>query len=331
MATHSSVLAWRIPGTGELGGLPSMGSHRVGHDWSNLVVVILFILKLVVSEYWGVFKYLGNLACREGNIHAGHPAPGQSFRCWHCAGFEAVTCVLLHAGARPPFLSLFPHRTLENIASVTSQGHGLPGGRCWVAEGRRWASVHGIRIPDPPLPSSVILARFLHLPEPWFPIWSNEMDVVTDSDCEKEGAQLSVLKEIVETYQVQSGDPASPSPVPSTCYVVQGFTSLRPQVTLGGAAGPSGPMIRGWGPGVSRAPCPVFTPGLLGSSPTSCFACSLSFCRIWGSWCTNGQPQTWMGPFSPEDTWAEAGASGGGEPQVWMVSVCLLGLKCFLW
>ena len=32
MATHSSVLAWRIPATGEPGGLPSMGSHRVGHD-----------------------------------------------------------------------------------------------------------------------------------------------------------------------------------------------------------------------------------------------------------------------------------------------------------
>ena len=32
MATHSSVLAWRIPGTGELSGLPSMGSNRVGHD-----------------------------------------------------------------------------------------------------------------------------------------------------------------------------------------------------------------------------------------------------------------------------------------------------------
>ena len=38
MATHSSVLAWRIPGTGEPGGLPSMGSHRVGHDWSDLAV-----------------------------------------------------------------------------------------------------------------------------------------------------------------------------------------------------------------------------------------------------------------------------------------------------
>ena len=36
MATHSSVLACRIPGTGEPGGLPSMGSHRVGHDWSDL-------------------------------------------------------------------------------------------------------------------------------------------------------------------------------------------------------------------------------------------------------------------------------------------------------
>ena len=35
-ATHSSVLAWRIPGTGEPSGLPSMGSHRTGHDWSDL-------------------------------------------------------------------------------------------------------------------------------------------------------------------------------------------------------------------------------------------------------------------------------------------------------
>ena len=35
-ATHSSVPAWRIPGMGEPGGLPSMGSHRVGHDWNNL-------------------------------------------------------------------------------------------------------------------------------------------------------------------------------------------------------------------------------------------------------------------------------------------------------
>ena len=36
MATHSSVLAWRIPGTGKPGGLASVGSHRVRHDWSDL-------------------------------------------------------------------------------------------------------------------------------------------------------------------------------------------------------------------------------------------------------------------------------------------------------
>ena len=36
VATHSSVLAWRIPGTGEPGGLPSVGLHRVRHDWSDL-------------------------------------------------------------------------------------------------------------------------------------------------------------------------------------------------------------------------------------------------------------------------------------------------------
>ena len=42
MATHSSVLAWRIPETGEPGGLPSMGSHGVGHDWSDLAATAVF-------------------------------------------------------------------------------------------------------------------------------------------------------------------------------------------------------------------------------------------------------------------------------------------------
>ena len=39
MATHSSVLSWKIPGIGKPGGLRSMGSHRVGHDWSDLAAV----------------------------------------------------------------------------------------------------------------------------------------------------------------------------------------------------------------------------------------------------------------------------------------------------
>ena len=58
MATHSIVLAWRIPGTGEPGGLPSLGSHRVGHDWSDLAAaaaaVFLYVRdKIVLGEYYG--------------------------------------------------------------------------------------------------------------------------------------------------------------------------------------------------------------------------------------------------------------------------------------
>ena len=54
MATHSSVLAWRIPRTGEPGGLPSLGSHRVGHDCSDLAAaanldVTTFLNRFLVS------------------------------------------------------------------------------------------------------------------------------------------------------------------------------------------------------------------------------------------------------------------------------------------
>ena len=50
MATHSRVLTWRIPGTGELGGLPSMGSHRVGHDWSDLAAAAAEYLVVVLRH-----------------------------------------------------------------------------------------------------------------------------------------------------------------------------------------------------------------------------------------------------------------------------------------
>ena len=52
MAPHSSTLAWRIPGMGEPGGLPSVGSHRVGHDWSDLAAaaVILLLNAALVSD-----------------------------------------------------------------------------------------------------------------------------------------------------------------------------------------------------------------------------------------------------------------------------------------
>ena len=53
MATHSSVLAWRIPGTGEPGGLSFLGSHRVGHDWSDLAAVAC-IWELDHKEGWAL-------------------------------------------------------------------------------------------------------------------------------------------------------------------------------------------------------------------------------------------------------------------------------------
>ena len=52
MATHSSVLAWRIPGTGEPGGLPSRGSNRVRHDWSDLAAAAVQLRKpLPLSKF----------------------------------------------------------------------------------------------------------------------------------------------------------------------------------------------------------------------------------------------------------------------------------------
>ena len=57
MAIHSSVLAWRIPGTGEPGGLPSMGSHRVGHDWSDLAAV-------AAAAGWWIDPWVGKIPWR---------------------------------------------------------------------------------------------------------------------------------------------------------------------------------------------------------------------------------------------------------------------------
>jgi len=51
MATHSSVLAWRIPGTGEPGGLLSMGSHRVGHDWRNLAAAAVGVQWYLIFNF----------------------------------------------------------------------------------------------------------------------------------------------------------------------------------------------------------------------------------------------------------------------------------------
>jgi len=63
MATHSSVLAWRVPGMGEPGGLPSMGPHRVRHDWSDLAAaaatkILSFFLICKMIQYFAIYLFL---------------------------------------------------------------------------------------------------------------------------------------------------------------------------------------------------------------------------------------------------------------------------------
>ena len=76
MATHSSVLAWRIPGTGEPGGLPSMGSHRVGHDKETYYAYIYIHLSPLVwisfplrsSQSTGVEFRCCRVGCRSSSL-----------------------------------------------------------------------------------------------------------------------------------------------------------------------------------------------------------------------------------------------------------------------
>ena len=56
MATHLSVLAWRIPGIGEPGGLPSMGLHRVRHDWSDLAAAYKWKNNKVLLYSIGIYN-----------------------------------------------------------------------------------------------------------------------------------------------------------------------------------------------------------------------------------------------------------------------------------
>ena len=65
MATHSRILAWRIPGTEEPGGLPCMGLHRVGHDWSDLAAAA------AAAAFYGRENDLASLVDPLGTYAAG--------------------------------------------------------------------------------------------------------------------------------------------------------------------------------------------------------------------------------------------------------------------
>ena len=92
MATHSSVLAWRIPGMAEPGGLLSMGSHRVGHDWSDLAAAAAASM---LRDFTGS-PVLNNSLCNAGDVGS---VPGQETKIPHameqislCAITRELTC-----------------------------------------------------------------------------------------------------------------------------------------------------------------------------------------------------------------------------------------------
>ena len=103
MATHSSVLAWRISGTGEPGWLPSMGSHRVGHNWSNLATPKLTIggvCPQFISVLWAVFLTM---------FQVRNP--------WVTFGFFPVPSPfkIYHANSENPSVFWISSRTLSSI------------------------------------------------------------------------------------------------------------------------------------------------------------------------------------------------------------------------
>ena len=145
MATHSSVLAWRIPGMGQPGGLPSMGSHRVRHDWSDLAVWTsdysnqflksycpgLFMNPYCLGHKW--VKYL--IMQGQHNFHPSSTIPEIIHWYWQYGCFRD---------------DLKPTKRLSSLLTE----HGLQGG-CWF-----W------------VPSAAIHLGKFNLPVPQFPhLW----------------------------------------------------------------------------------------------------------------------------------------------------------------
>ena len=140
MATHPSVLAWRIPGMAEPGGLPSMGSHRVRHDWSdlaaaaNLLFSSTYFRVLQLNYTWTVYHPLnslgkntevGSLSLLQGIF----PTQGSNPGLLHC---RQILYQLSHQGSPRilgwvayPFSSRFPDPGIK-LGSSALQVDSLP-------------------------------------------------------------------------------------------------------------------------------------------------------------------------------------------------------------
>ena len=139
MAPHSNTLAWRIPGMVEPGGLPSVGSHRVGHDWSNLAAAagrqgspwfylfgsayyyflmslaeglsLLFLIPRLKNNFMYLFSAVLALHCCEGFALVVEAGAALQL----CAGSQLRWPVLLRStGSRPCGLSSCGFRSIEH-------------------------------------------------------------------------------------------------------------------------------------------------------------------------------------------------------------------------
>ena len=134
MATHSSVLSWRIPRMGEPGGLPSVGLHRVGHDWSDLAAaaagnigkphLLLFLLALVEK---------------------GQVAPNQNYptHFWNCSlelPSETMTTFTKYPVSRD---LAFGFRIKSFCASsIKENGHSCCGKHCFLFKNWDMVKIH---------------------------------------------------------------------------------------------------------------------------------------------------------------------------------------------
>ena len=126
MATHSSVLVWRIPGTGKPGGLLSMGSHRVGHDWSDLVAAAAAAIGKWAQDgdkenSMKVHEIREQSKCRplfSGSVHEGCHDLREEMAVWCALGRENLDS---------------PAEWYRGSASSSVKGEGWPEEGSWVA------------------------------------------------------------------------------------------------------------------------------------------------------------------------------------------------------
>ena len=114
MATHSSVLAWRIPGTGEPHGLPSMGSHRVRHDWIDLAAAAA--LQLCASDLLSLLeRYFLHRKGRTMLVSTSQDCDKKcdpETHCWHVVSLQKTRSCFYHEQHRQPSEwqeASFPH------------------------------------------------------------------------------------------------------------------------------------------------------------------------------------------------------------------------------